>query len=129
MDPGPPGSYYKLSAVDVNGNVSVYVLLTPAGTLEVDEGVRLPFSLDGVGPNPSDGEVLLVSFSLPRTCPATLELYDVSGRRVLTREVGSLGPGRHQLELRAGTTLRAGLYLLRLEQGQQERSIKALVVR
>lgn len=32
VDVGPAGSYYKLSAVDVNGNESGYTLLSPTGT-------------------------------------------------------------------------------------------------
>lgn len=37
-DVGQAGSYYKLSAVDVNGNESGYALLTPAGTTSVPGG-------------------------------------------------------------------------------------------
>jgi hypothetical protein len=43
----------------------------------------------------------------------------VSGRRVVAREVGSLGPGRHTLDLAEGRRLAPGLYVVRLTQGRQ----------
>ncbi len=38
----------------------------------------------------------------------------MTGREILRRDVGGLGPGNHQLWLDAGRTLRPGLYFLRL---------------
>jgi len=59
-----------------------------------------------------------VWFTLPSRERAVLEVMDIAGRRVLRREVGSLGPGRHLVDLSA--SLRApGLYFLRLAQGGQ----------
>ena len=91
--------------------------------------LTLTFALEGVRPNPSRGEALTVSFSLPSDRPARLELFDLGGRRLVAREVGSLGAGQHRLDVGAGATLRAGMYVLRLTQGQQSRSLKAVVVR
>ena len=71
----------------------------------------------------------MVSFSLPSDRPARLELFDLGGRRLFAREVGSLGAGQHRFDVGAGTTLRAGMYVLRLTQGQETRSLKAVVVR
>ena len=83
-------------------------------------------SLFVVGPNPTPGP-LRVGFSIAGGEPATLELMDVTGRRVASHEVGSLGPGRHQLELRE--TLTPGVYLVRLGQGGRMRVRKAIVLR
>ena len=55
-----------------------------------------------------------------------LELLDVAGRRVGSREVGALGAGRHQVEFQG--RLPAGIYLVRLTQGRQTRVMKAVVV-
>jgi hypothetical protein len=85
---------------------------------------RLELALHGVSPNPSRG-TLNVEFSLADAQPALLEVLDVSGRRVAAREVGTLGPGRHQLDLRSG--LRPGVYLVRLAQGNRARVTKAVV--
>ena len=62
---GPAGGYYKLAAVDVNGNVSAYALLTPGQTLDVAEGARLSLALEGALPNPAVGGRLIVAFTLP----------------------------------------------------------------
>jgi hypothetical protein len=73
-DLGPAGGYYKLAAVDVNGNVSGYALVTPQGTVGVEGEGRLALALGRAGPNPSrDGRVLL-SITLPADAPARLEL-------------------------------------------------------
>jgi len=122
VDVGSAGSYYKLSAVDVNGNESGYALATTGGTVDVGEvGARLEFALEGVRPNPSRGERLSVAFTLPSAAPARLELLEVAGRRVTEREVRALGPGRHVVELAAGRTLAPGLYFVRLLQGARVR--------
>lgn len=128
VDVGSAGSYYKLTAVDVNGNVSGYSLLTPGQTVDVGGGAPLDFALEGVRPNPAGGEKLTVRFALPIAAPARLELVDVSGRRVVAREVGSLGAGRHAVDLAAGRRLPSGLYLVRLSQGGDLRVARVVVL-
>ena len=128
VDPGPAGSFYKLSAVDVNGNEGGYAALGPDGTLDVGDGGAFVFALVGVRPNPSRGEGLSVAFTLPAAAPARLEVLDVSGRRVVAREVGSLGPGRHTLDLAEGRRLAPGLYLVRLTQGANARVRRVAVI-
>jgi hypothetical protein len=121
--------YYRLSAVDVHGNESGFTLLLPSGTVDVPAGTSLAFALEGVRPNPSRGEQLSVAFTLPTTAPATLELVDVSGRRVAERKVGSLGAGRHTLDLGQGQHFAPGLYLVRLTQGTNTRTTRVAVLR
>ena len=127
-DVGPAGSYYKLGAVDVNGNESGFALITPGGTLDVGDDAPLVFALAGVRPNPSRGERLSVAFTLPTAATARLELLDVSGRRVVEREVGSLGAGPHAVDLGQGTRLAPGLYLVRLTQGANTRVARVAVL-
>jgi hypothetical protein len=69
-------------------------------------------------PNPSLGGRVTVSFSLSAPAPARLDLLDVGGRRLNSREVGALGPGRHQVRLAEDQRLPAGLYFVRLSQGR-----------
>ena len=128
VDPGPAGAYYKLSALDVNGNESGYALITPGMTLSVGDGATLALTLEGVRPNPSRGQRLDVLFTLPIAAPARLELLDVGGRLVAAREVGTLGPGRHSVDPAVGRRLRPGLYLVRLTQGGASRAIRVAVV-
>ncbi len=124
-DVGPAGSYYKLSAVDVNGNESACALVTPGGTLDVGSGT-IAFALDRV-PNPSRDGRLAVTFSLPSGARATLEAMDVSGRRAAVCEVGSLGAGRHTIQL-ADRRLAAGIYFVRLTQGERFAIMRATVL-
>ena len=85
-------------------------------------------SLSGASPNPSDTGVS-VRFSLPGNDAATLELFDLKGRRVAAREVGSLGPGEHLVPLSERLNLAAGVYLVRLTQGHRTLTAKACVVK
>ncbi|HKQ57094.1 MAG TPA: T9SS type A sorting domain-containing protein [Candidatus Eisenbacteria bacterium] len=85
------------------------------------------FDLEGSRTNPaSDG--MLVRFTLPGGEPATLELFDVAGRLVMTREVGSMGAGAHQVELAPSNRLANGVYLIRLMQAGQTRSTRVTVL-
>jgi hypothetical protein len=128
VDVGPAGSFYKLSALDVNGNESGYALVTPDATLNVGDGVALTLALEGVRPNPSRGSRLAVSFTLPVLASARLELLDVAGRRVTAQEVGTLGAGRHSSDLAVGRRLAPGLYLVRLTQNGASRVTRVAVV-
>jgi hypothetical protein len=53
---------------------------------------------------------------------------DVSGRRVLAREVGSLGPGRHTVNLAEGRKVATGIYWVRLTQGANEQTARVAVI-
>jgi hypothetical protein len=79
----------------------------------VDVPIALALALEGARPNPAVGS-FTVAFTLPQAENATLELLDVAGRRVLEREVGSLGPGQHQIRLGECGCTPPGMYWLRL---------------
>jgi hypothetical protein len=61
-----------------------------------------------VRPNPAVGH-FNVAFDLPRNEGAMIELWDLQGRRVEAREVGSLGPGSHSLALGTGARMAPGV--------------------
>jgi hypothetical protein len=71
----------------------------------------------------------MVRFSLPGDHPATLELFDLKGRRIASRDVGSLGAGDHLVSLSDRPDLPAGIYLVRLTQDQRALTAKACIVR
>jgi DNA-binding beta-propeller fold protein YncE len=129
-DVGGAGSYYKLSAVDRNGNESPFALVGPGQTTDVPGpgSTTLGFVLEGPRPNPSVGGRMLVHFALPDGSPALLELFDLAGRRVAGRAVGGLGAGRHAVELAPARPLAAGVYLLRLTRGAHTRSLRAVAL-
>ena len=98
----------------IGQGIDNFVFNTPTVLGVGDEPVT--FALDRLV-NPSVGGRLTVTFSLARSSPARLELLDVSGRRVAAREVGSLGPGHHQVQLGDDRPLPSGMYFVRLSQG------------
>jgi hypothetical protein len=75
--------------------------------------------------NPVVG-ALKVRLELPARSAARLEVLDVGGRRLLLRSVGELGAGAHVLDL--GNALRPGIYLVRLSQGGERLTSKAVVI-
>jgi len=89
----------------------------------------LAFALEPVRPNPSRGGALIVRFTLASPAAASLELLDIAGRRIVAREIGSLGAGRHALDLGQGQHLAPGLYLVCLRQGPNMRLTRVAVLR
>ena len=107
---------------------AIYVASAPRFQQLVDvASVPTELALAGMRPNPTTGPVNVV-FSLPSADPARLELIDISGRVVRTREVGNLGAGRHMVTLGRDRELAAGIYWLRLSQGEHAVTTKATVV-
>ena len=51
----------------------------------------------------------------------------MAGRRIAKREVGSLGAGRHALDLAPATRLAPGLYLVMFAQGTSVRVTRVVV--
>jgi hypothetical protein len=99
-----------------------------ADELQVDVPSGAALSLAGLRPNPAVGRALTIHFTLVSAEPARLEMLDLAGRRVLTREVGSMGPGSHVVQLGDGARVAPGIYMLRLVQGQQVRHARAVVL-
>jgi len=85
-------------------------LIVPTVTGVGDGASRL--ALERVQPNPVRAR-FAVSFALPDDSPASLELFDVNGRRVLERQVG-MGAGRHTVSLGTAPEFGSGMYFLRL---------------
>src|SRR5262249_27676854 len=96
---------------------------SPVITLEVPLVPK--FAFRGAPPNPMRGELSL-SFVLDDSGPATLEFYDVVGRRVATHPL-ALEPGDHLLPMPAADRLPPGVYSVRLRQGPHA-AIQRLVV-
>jgi hypothetical protein len=123
VDPGPAGSYYKLSALDIHGNESGFALLTPTSTSGVGAGpIPRVLALAEPRPNPAQDGALL-SFALPSAGSMTLAVYDIGGRRVRTISAGRLEAREYALpfDLRddEGQRVPSGLYFVRLDAGGQ----------
>jgi hypothetical protein len=122
--------FYKLSAVDVHGNESVFTLLQPSGTVDV-AGEALPreLALAAPSPNPARGGTNL-RFALPRETRVSVALYDQQGRRVRVLLQGAAPAGEHALAWDgrddAGRPVASGIYFVRL--GAEGRTLTRRIV-
>jgi hypothetical protein len=107
--------------IQPNGQLGGYALSVP-------EAEAVSLALGPAGPNPTRIGALMVQFSLADSAPASLELLDVAGRRVVEIEVSSFGAGRHTIELAEGRRLAPGLYLVRLRQGLDSRQTRVALL-
>jgi hypothetical protein len=85
-------------------------------------------ALEGPRPNPTVA-LASVALSLPDDGPARLEVVDIAGRLRLSREVGSLGAGRHLLSLAGAVNLAPGVYLMRLVHARGAVSQRLMITR
>ena len=98
------------------------------GNVDVPDDASLAFALEPVRPNPARGGAFTVRFSLQTPAPARLELLDVAGRRIVSREVSSLGAGGHTLDLGEGRRFAPGCYLVRLTEGSSTRVTRVVIL-
>lgn len=87
-------------------------------------GAPPPGAFLALAPNPLRSGFTTLRYSLTRTGPASITVCDVAGRPVYRRPVAPEMNGAVQLDLRE---VPAGVYLVRLEAGQQQ-AVRKLVV-
>jgi hypothetical protein len=86
------------------------------------------FALEPMHPNPLRGILPTVRFTIRNGASSQLEVLDVSGRRVVSLDVSSLGAGQHAVELGERGRLAPGLYWVRLRQGTNVRMRRVVVM-
>jgi predicted lipoprotein with Yx(FWY)xxD motif len=108
--------------VDANGFPVLTAGGEPATPLELRQNYPNPF-------NPAT----TVSYSVPERCNVTLEIYDVSGRRVASLVDRQEEKGSHAVEWNGkdekGNAVASGIYLSRLGAGNQTISKKMVLLR
>jgi len=125
--------YFAMKTLDEHGNVSalsnvIFIcipytpntlcddfLISPPGE-ETDSRLKTAFGLRDLGAQPA-GVPLQVHFGLEQSGPVTIEMFDVAGRSITRMDLAGLGPGEHTQSLIPRSRLAAGLYLVRLRQG------------
>jgi len=107
--------YYRLRQVDLDGTVAY----SPVRTLRLTPAEAL---VAQVFPNPSAGQVTL-RVEAPQAGEAALLLRDATGRAVWQGKL-LLQAGVNELPLPAAETLPKGLYLLSVQQGAAQQSVK-----
>lgn len=101
-----------------NGLAAAVVNVVVASSVGVDPIGTPALALGRISPNPSGGE-MRVNFTLHEAAPASLQLVDVLGRKVVEMNVGAFGPGQHVVTLAPKGNLGPGVYFLRLSQGSE----------
>jgi hypothetical protein len=109
----------------VEGVLGTSPTLRIAGPTGVESGPS-ELALLGTSPHPARGS-MRIDLRLPGSAPAFLSVHDLAGRRLWRREVGTLGAGQHRVLVQS-KTLPAGVYLVRLEQRGESRSMRVVLV-
>ncbi len=115
-----------------NGFSAAGIAFSHAGA--VDVGPRaVPTRLELATPVPSPAFMTTaIRWSMPQAGDATLEIYDVSGRRVAQLHSGKAEAGEHtaswDLADDDGKRVSAGVYFVRFVSGAEERSTRLVVV-
>jgi hypothetical protein len=97
------------------------------GETWIDVPLAFRLALEAPRPNPVERELNVV-VTLPDERPATLDVLDVSGRAMLAKEIGGLGPGRHAFALARAKAFEPGIFFLRLRQRDKSIVEKFVVI-
>jgi hypothetical protein len=137
VDMGVPQSalYYVVRARDIHANVgppsNEASLPTPTG---IGDTPSLPKALTLLpnSPNPF-GSSTELHVGLPKASDVRVEVYDVAGRRVLTRDLGRLAAGWRNVRFdgrdESGRALPGGVYFYRVTAGSETHTRKMVIAR
>jgi hypothetical protein len=127
------GYYYKLSAIDINGNESPFALFSP-DNLTGDETPQVPGAsyLAQNFPNPFNPTTKIV-FGLAAPADVSLRIYDAAGRLVRMLVEGARPAGNYS-ELwdgrdSGGRAVASGIYFYRLTAGAFTQTRKMALLR
>jgi hypothetical protein len=108
--------------------------ITTSTDVAVTETDGLPgrFELEQNYPNPFNAETT-IRFTLDRSGPASLAVYNMLGQRVKVLHQGELAAGRHQVSWngtdRRGRALASGVYFCRLQAGGRSEVSRMVLLR
>jgi len=113
-------------------SLSVFMIMEPAATTAVgNDALGVTARLLPSAPNPFRSSTRL-SFSLPQSESARIDVFNVNGERVRTLVDGVLSSGEHNLEWNAtddrGVRQPPGMYVFRLTTASAQASQKVLLV-
>ena len=126
--------YYRVSAMDANGNESHLSDELSSSTLSLPGAEAIPtvFALHQNYPNPFNPATLL-RYDLPVPSNVNFSIYDLMGREVASLVLGEQGPGFHSIvwQGKDGTGRQApsGIYIARLVTPAYTKSIKMVLLK
>jgi hypothetical protein len=109
---------------DTNGYRScktVNIVTTPASIGEVSYSEASPKGTLGIFPNPAIGNLISFDFTTKTTGVLTAQVFDITGRKVMTYNYGQQLDGKTGFNLDI-SSLNQGLYIIELQQGQLKTS-------
>ena len=117
-----PGAHaaYRL-AVEQKG------VLVSLEEIEIDIPLPTPLKLSFVRTE-DRGRTIRIRYTLETHDRASLEVLDIAGRRVLTRDLGAPGSGEHEIRF-TSEALAAGIYFVRLHQAQRLRTARLTLIK
>ncbi len=110
----PPGNAPQVNFANFAGDQ--FFTVCPSASA-VPGAPAAGLALLGVGPNPTRGDNVRVSFTLADATPARLDVVDVTGRVVRAQTLHPAAGGAGAVDLAAGARLAPGVYWARLSQG------------
>jgi hypothetical protein len=99
-----------------------------AGEVWVDVPDAWRLALSAPRPNPGSGPASF-AVTLADRAPASIELLDLQGRRVAHRDLGAFDAGSHVVRFEEAAALAPGVYLARLTQGVETRTVRVIRIR
>ncbi|MFC1481240.1 FlgD immunoglobulin-like domain containing protein [Candidatus Neomarinimicrobiota bacterium] len=130
--------FWLVEAVDKDGQLvqsnEGQPMRLVVGTLVINASDLIPteFALHQNYPNPFNPTTIL-EFDLPRQVDASLKVYDIMGREVITIVNESMVPGYHRLAWNGrtnnGQQVPSGLYIARLVTAEYSKTIKMVLLK
>ena len=129
VDGVPQGAVSSYTFIGVTTNHTIEaVFSSPTG---IGDGVPAAFVFGGVSPNPAHRQTRM-RFGVPRSAHVSLDVYDVSGRRVAKVADRTFEPGYHELSW-SGTgdmgSVPSGIYFMRFAAGEAVMTRRFVLIR
>lgn len=105
-------------------NNMVYLPISPLA-VEVEESLSRPLSVTQNYPNPAHG-LTYIGITLEQTSQLSMEVYTLTGQRVMVEDYGIKQSGSHTITL-DGTQLSSGIYFYTLTAGENQITRKMMV--
>ncbi len=105
---------------DVTTNQTIRIIEGQELTTDVEDPA-LPaekFTLHKPFPNPFNRSTA-ISFNIPERGDVVLTVYNILGREVISRKTSFASPGKYSLELDGGSFSNSGMYIYRLQWGNE----------
>jgi predicted CXXCH cytochrome family protein len=110
--------FYKISAIDVNGNESPFASVSVVTAVENSGGVPTEFALGQNYPNPFN-PTTEITFAIPKQTNVKVVVYNLSGAEIATLVNQAMSPGNYRATWNGrtndGQTVASGTYFYHLQ--------------